>query len=402
MSLPVPVRSRRAGFALATSLLAASLFAAGIPTAIYPLYEKTFGFGPAIVGLIFSAYALGAFAAMTLLAPQAPTVGRRPILIGGMALIVLAAMTFAFARGAVPLAAARVVSGFSTGATASLATGTLLDLEPNRDAHRVASVSVAANYGSLALGISLSGVLVAYATAPLVLPYILMGAAGAAALAGAFWAPETRRPERDGPRFRWLRVSVPREVRGAFGIAVVAIVATFALSGFYGSLAGAFLQKEVGISNPAFDGVAVALPFATLAVTGLAMRRRTDRSAVALGFPVVLVSLGLFVVSVPTASLAFFLTGSGVLGVGLGAIFWGSLTLLARVAPEDRADQVLAGFYVAGYLALALPTVGMGFAFEVVGIPISGTLFAVALAGLVVGALAATLRTPTPPDRPSG
>ena len=113
------------------------------------------------------------------LAPQAEQIGRKKLLLLGMGFTALGAVVFAVAPSVLALGAARFVTGLAVGATTSVATATMTDLEPNRDQHHVARVAVAANFGGFAFGVALSGLLVQLAPFPTELVYVLPVAASA-------------------------------------------------------------------------------------------------------------------------------------------------------------------------------------------------------------------------------
>jgi MFS family permease len=396
------IRSRSAGFAWAAYVLGLSAFGAGLPTPLYPLYEKLFGFGSAVLGVVFALYTAGVFVTMFLLAPRAESIGRNPVLLVGALLSGVAAVVFMLSTGALDLGVARVVSGLSVGAITSTATAVLTALEPEHNVHRAAAVSVAANFGGMASGILTGSALVQFAPHPTVLPYaVLIGAAAVAAAVVPF-LPETEPGEGAESKLTVRRISIPRDIRRPFAIATAAFVVCYTISGFFASLASSLLRDRLNVSALGLDGAFVAVLFAAAAVTAVVVQRWEDRRALEVGFGTGLVALGILVVAVPTAWLAALLTGAALLGVAVGLAFFGCVTLVDRIAPEERRDELLAGFYVGGYLALALPTVGMGVAIQLVGLVPAAVGWGLALAVFVAGALVATLRTPTPPDRTSG
>jgi MFS family permease len=333
---------------------------------------------------------------MILFTPQSPVVGRRPLLVVGAGIALLGCWVFLGAHGPTDLAIGRVISGLSTGAVVSTATGTMLEGPSRRHPRVVSAIAVSTNYACFGAAILVGGALAAASPAPLRWPYVAAAIASGVAVILAGLVQETEEVLAGPRRFQRFQVKVPREIRPAFWVSVLAIIVTYALSGFFGSLAGSFYQKLAGVESPAWTGAGLALMFALVAVAAIALHRRSDREALRIGFPIVLVSLGLFVSAVQLRDVAVFVAGTGLLGFGLGAIFWGSLALLNRISPEKETNHVLAGYYTAGYLALSLPTVGLGVAFASIGIPLSATAFALILGVLVAAAWLATVRTPLP------
>ncbi|HXW67554.1 MAG TPA: MFS transporter [Thermoplasmata archaeon] len=383
---------RRVAFALAVTA-----FGAGAPTPVYALYESRFGFGSGVLGLVFGAYTLGVVATMLLVAPTSDRVGRRPVLFLGMVLSALSGLLFAFAGGVLALAAARIVSGLCVGATTSTATAAMASLIPDGDQHHVARVAVAANFGGVASGVAVSGLLVAYAPDPTRLIFVLLIALSALGAVAIATVPETVHAPSPRGIFHARRPRVPAALARSFGIAAIGLATCYAIYGFFAALAPTFLRTELGVGGPATIGLVVATMFALAALAQLALAEVRDRRALLLGFPLLLVALALFAAALLVASLPLLLAAAALLGTGVGCAYMGSVTLIDRVSPEAGRGEILSMFYLVGYLALAVPTVGVAFASEAVGLGAAEAAFGAVLGAFVAFAYATTIATPTPP-----
>ncbi len=97
--------------------------------------------------------------------------------------------------------------------------------------------------------------------------------------------------------------------------------------------------------------------------------------------------LGLVLVAVavwlPSPSLALFLAGGVAIGAGSGLLFKGALATGAALAPDASRAEALAGLFLAGYVGLAGPVVGLGLLTQVASMRLSLLLFAAALATAV-------------------
>jgi predicted MFS family arabinose efflux permease len=381
----------RGPFRWAAFVLAVTAFGAGAPTPLYAAYQHRFGFGATTLGLIFGAYTLGVFLTLFLLAPQAGRIGRKPLLALGMVLTAVAAALFIVADSPLLLALARIVSGLSVGATTSVATGIMGDVEPDHDEHHVARVAVAANVGGVATGVLLSGALVELAPAPTALIYLVLAGLAAVGLLATAALPRT-----EGSAGTW-RIAVPRSLRGPFWISVGSIVATYALYGLFAAIAPSFLREGLGLTAPAAIGAVVALMFGSAAIVQLATAQTRDRRALLWGLPTMLVGLAILGVALRVDLLPVFLLATLVIGGSVGLVFMGGTTLIDRVAPKDQRFEILAGYYVAGYLAVAVPTLGVAFASDHIGLSSAGILFVVCVGAAVAAVFGGTYRTPTPP-----
>jgi MFS family permease len=183
---------------------------------------------------------------------------------------------------------------------------------------------------------------------------------------------------------------VPRQARRRyFGAALGAAIA-FAAFGMFSSLAPSFLAGTLHHTSAALAGATAFAVFAAGAVAQMFVAGRSSNDAVLGGSGAMLAGLALLVVAVwlPTPSLALFLAGGVVVGAGAGILFKGAVATVAAIAlPEQRAEA-LAGMFLAGYVGLALPVVGLGVLTQELATRDSLLIFAVALAA------AATLAAP--------
>jgi MFS family permease len=393
----VLVRGPRGAFRWTAYALAVTSFAAAIPSPLYPLYEHQFQFSAGVLGLIFAAYTPGVLLMLFFVAPRAEQHGRKTFLYLGMMLTALGALVFALAPGVGWLALGRFISGLAVGATTSVATAAMSDLEPNHDAHHVARVSVAANFGGFAVGALLSGLVVQYGPLPTHLVYLLPVLASGFGLLAVSVTPETATDLGAKRPFRIQRLTVPAAVRRPFWVATGGIAACYSIYGFFGSLVPSYVRTVLVTPNSFAVGAIVSLMFGMAAVMQLNTSQIRDRRALLLGFPLMIAALISLVLIFPLASWTLLVPVTLLLGVAVGLTFMGSVTLIDRVTPGAQRGETLAGFYSAGYLALAVPTIGIAEASEYIGLAKAGTLFGGILAAAVLILYVAIYRTPTPP-----
>jgi MFS family permease len=395
----------RGAFRWVAFVLAVTSFAAAIPSPIYPVYEQNFHFSAGVLGLVFAAYTPGVLLMLFLVAPQAERTGRKRMLNTGMVLTAVGALVFALAPGVGWLALGRFISGLAVGATTSVATAAMSDLEPNHDSHHVARVAVAANFGGFAIGVALSGVVVQYGPLPTHLVYLLPVLAAAMGLVAVSVTPETAPEFESHAPYRIQGISVPPDVQRPFWVAAGGIAACYSIYGFFAALVPSYVRDVLRYPHAVGVGAVVALMFGSAAVMQLATSQIRDRRALLLGFPLMIASLIALVLILRSASWALLVPVTAGLGLAVGLTFMGSATLVDRVASERTRGETLAGFYAAGYLALAVPTIGIAEVSEHVGLAYAGIVLGVIVAGAVAVMYGVIYRTPTPPGgggRPSG
>jgi MFS family permease len=93
-------------------------------------------------------------------------------------------------------------------------------------------------------------------------------------------------------------------------------------------------------------------------------------------------------------SLSLFLVGGAVTGVGAGLLFKATLSTVVELAPAENRAEALAGFFLASYIGLSLPVIGLGVAAALM--PMRDALLGFATLAVVgnLAAAAAALRAP--------
>src|SRR5437588_5869735 len=118
-----------------------------LPTPLYPIYQRQFGFSELLITVIFATYAASVIGGLFLFGRLSDDVGRRPLLFPGLALSALSAVAFLLAGGVLPMLAGRVLSGLSAAIFTGTATAAMVDLAPPKDRLRATTLAVAANLG---------------------------------------------------------------------------------------------------------------------------------------------------------------------------------------------------------------------------------------------------------------
>jgi hypothetical protein len=313
-------------------------------------------------------------------------IGRRPPLMAGIVVGAAACVLFLVADGVGLLFAARALQGMAVGVALNTLGAMLMDLRPKSSLAPLLS-SVSPNVG-LATGALLTAILVQYGPAPTDLVWwLLLGASVAAfVLVAAMSESGTRRPG----ALASLRphVSVPRPARGAFTRAVPALVAVWALGGFYLSL-GPNLAAQLSRSHNLLWGGAVAFLLTGVgAVAALAVRNVRPAAMMLGGCLALMIGAGISVAAIETGSAAVLLLSTGLAGLGFGPAFLGAYrTVVALAAPADRAGLIAAIFSVS-YLSMGLPALIAGIVATQVGLHSTALVYSAAVTGLAAAAVA--------------
>ncbi|WP_344919482.1 MFS transporter [Streptosporangium oxazolinicum] len=385
-----PARRARLGTGAASVLLALTLTtfmaAASAPTPLYAVYQGYWGFSSSVLTAIFAVYAVSLLMALLTVGSLSDHVGRRPVILGAIALETVAMAIFASADGVPALVVARVLQGFATGAASGALGAGLLDADRTRGP-LINSVAPALGLAAGGLGSSL---FVQYLPAPtrtvfvvLIVAFVLQGVA-------ILLLPESAGRRAGALASLRPHVSVPAGARRVLLMVTPITVAGWALGGFYLSLGPSLARGVTGSTSILVGGLLVfALTFSgTVAI--LAMRAvpalRTMRVAS------VLLALGVIVtlLGVNTGSGVLFFTGTVVAGLGFGTGFQGAArTLLPAAAPHERAG-LMAAFYIVSYLAMSIPATAAGIAAGHLSLTELTTYYGIVLVVLALAALAGT------------
>lgn len=385
-------RAHARGFRAVAFAFSAAMAFTTVPTPLWSLYQARDGFSSFTVTLVFSAYAVGVAGSLFFAGHLSDWHGRRRLLLPALALNVLAAVLFLLWPDLPGLVLARLLSGIGVGAVTATATAWLAELDatarPGTPPRRAAVTATVANLGGLALGSTLSGLLAQWVAQPLVVPFAVSLATLLAAVALVRVTPETRAAAVPRPRYRAQRIAVPASARGRYAAAAVAALIAMAALGLFSALTGSFLAGSFHARSHALAGAVAGGVLGAAVLAQVVTAAWEPRRVVAAGVAATPAGLALLVLAVwlPQPSLALFLIGGVVTGAAAGLLFKGAIVTAAALATDDSRAEALAGIYLAGYVGLAGPVVGLGLLTRELSARAALLIFAAALAAAVAAA----------------
>nr|WP_315435280.1 MFS transporter [uncultured Pseudomonas sp.] len=375
---------------LAITLLS-FLAASTAPTPLYHLYQDQLHFSAAMLTLIFAVYAFSLLAALLTVGSLSDHLGRKPVIFSAVLLNALAMLLFIYADSVSWLISARVLQGFATGMATAVLSATLLDT----DRQQGPLINSVAPLLGMALGGLGCGLLAEFAPAPLQLTYWLLLALFVLQGVYVWRLPES--VSRQGGALASLRptLHVPVQARSTLWRVLPLNTATWALGGFYASLAPSLVRTATGSTSNLIGGATVAALTVTGALMIFMMRNRPAAQALRLGASLLPIGLVLILLGVHGASLSLFFFGTLVAGCGFGSGFLGAVRSLVSLAlPHERAGWMSA-YYVLSYLAFCLPALLAGHLARSFGLLATTDGYGVVLIVLAVAALLLSLRPQT-------
>jgi MFS family permease len=389
-----PPRRHGAGFwAVGLAFLTVLAFST-VPTPLYSIYQERDGFSTFLITVIFAAYAVGVILALFFAGHVSDWLGRRRALVPALITSIVSAIVFLVWRDLPGLLLGRVLSGLSVGIITATATAYLTELHlaqrPGSSPKRAQVMATTANLGGLGLGPLVAGVLAETVAAPLAVPYAIFGVLLVGAVIAVALAPETvTRPEHR-PAYRPQRIAVPAAQRARFFGAASGAFVSFAAFGLFTSLAPSFLAGTLGHDSHALAGVPAFTAFAAAIAAQLAAGAWDVRRLLATGMAALSAGIALVTTATWIPSLALFLIGGVIAGAGAGLLFKGGIVAVSGLAAPERRAETLAGFFLAGYIGLSVPVLGLGILGQFVAPKVALLVFALLLfAG--IGAAARSL-----------
>jgi MFS family permease len=385
--------SLRTSFWLVVAAQTVMVAASNFPTPLFPLYERQYGFSSGVVTLLFGSYVLALIPSMLTLGRLADRVGRRPVLVAGIAVSAVSSLAFASARSVGWLFAGEVIYGLAGGMVMSCASVAIRELHPRQDVKRAALVATLAFATGLTAGPLLSGLLASVTPWPTVAPYALDIALAVVLAAALLRIPETR-PARPVTSVRAPALHVPAAIRPAFVATALAGATAWMATGWVFGLSPSFLHAElsVHITDPVVSGLFAALMVASNGVAQLTFRRAGSLGSRRTALAVMVAGMALITASAGVGSLALALLGAVVAGAGAGVVQMGTMATMLRIAPVNARGGVMSAFFTVCYLAMSVPVVVAGLTADRFGLAVVTWWYLGALAVLVAAAMVASLR----------
>ena len=400
-----PAFPRRARPAVGVICVAYALFVAmlgtTLPTPLYPIYQQRLGFGSLLTTIVFSVYAGGVIIALLLFGCASDLLGRRPVLLAGLAVSGLSAGGYLAVGGLPVLLVARLLSGLAAGLVTATATVALVEMVSPRRQTAAALLAAAVNMFGLGCGPLLAGLLAEFASHPLRLPFLVDLVLVAAAMAGVLLAPETVHARRTAwPRPR--RPSVAAPARAVFVPVAIAVFAAFAVFGLLGAIEPGILATVLHLPDRALAGGIVFAMFAASAVAQVGLARVPPRLALPIGCVVLIAGLAAIAGALLEGSLALLFGGTIVVGVGQSLSFRAGVAAITAISPAPQRAGTVSSLFVVAYAGVAIPVVLVGAAVAPLGLRNAAIAFTGAVAVLSAAALVTVLRLEHPQGRQVG
>ncbi|MFT3661694.1 MAG: MFS transporter [Gordonia sp. (in: high G+C Gram-positive bacteria)] len=366
----------------AVALLLLATVACYVPTTLYPAYQDLFGFDDLVLMVIYAAMSICAAPALLLFGQAADALGRRLVILSGIALVALGTACFLVATGPAWLIAGRIVQGIALAAVTAGGTALIIERTPPERRARASFVVTAAFVGGSVAGNLVSGLVAEYIPRPRHTAFVLL-----LALLTVLWFRARRirpTPAMGLREWRPVRPEVPREIRTRFALAVASASTAWLAVTLFLSVIPALLARSAGVTGAAVIGLVLAAMLACSLVTQPFVLRVSTERLQRVGLPLLAVALIGLAIDRGESS-AITLACAVVAGLGHGVAYGGATASIDEVTTERNRGSVNAAFYLFAYLATGTPAVLVGLLST--RIPLDAALATIAWCGVAAAVL---------------
>ena len=394
---------RRASFNVAAAVVAHTLWTSAAPALTWPLYAARWHLTTTATTGMFAVYPVAVVLTLLLFGNLSDRVGRRAVILAGVASSLVGVGLFAAAPGVAWLHAGRAFMGVGVGLSASPGTAALVEFSAPGQQARANVVATAATAFGMGMALLAGGALIQYAPWPLRLNFIVLFGVLAAVFAFAWFLPRPTAAERaNAAAWRPGSLAVPRAIARVFATATAAVTAGYVLGALMLSLGGQIARDLIGSGNALVNGAVLALFAAATGATAVFARRLPGARAVQWGGLVAAAALALLLLAAAERALLPFLLASTLSGAGYSLLFLGGLTLVNAHAPPAHRAGTLSTIYLVGYLAMGATALSLGVVATHLGLRLALEIGASGIAAVALAAAASALPDALPGRQVAG
>lgn len=349
-------RRRIGGLLLLMSITISFLAGSVAPTPLYQRYSLEWHGTALTTTEAFGVYALAVLGGLLVLGELSNHLGRRPILLGALALQGIALVLFATAGSYEPLFLGRILQGIAAGAALGTIGAAMIELHRE---HGTTASSAAPGLGT-GIGALVSGLAAAYLPWPTHLIYLALIGVFILQAVGVMRLIEAN-PTRPGA-VTSLRptIAVPGSARRAFAAAAPALLAFWALAGFYGSLGPALVRSLAPGSSVALGSITLFVMAVTASVAAYLQRRREARLQLLIGVAGLVVGSVGAIAAIEGGSIWGLLAATLFSGYGFGLGLQGSIQSVVPLSHAQERAGLLSAVYLVSYAGFGAPAVIAG------------------------------------------
>ena len=387
-----------AWFVAMSAAFAAFFIAAGAPTPLLPIYEANWHFPASMVTVAFGVYAIALLLTLLVIGSLSDHIGRRPLLIGALALELASMLVFLVSPSISWIIAARIIQGVATAAATSSFSAAILELAPDKRKHLAGVITGLAPAAGIGVGALFSGVIAQFSSSAAATVWIILAAVMLIALVFAIFTPETATRKPGAIASLRPRVSVPPAARSVFAVTLPSLIAAWLVSALFLGLMPTILHLKFGIDGPVVSGLAAFAEQGTGGAVAVALSKMKPQRLVFAGGIAIAAGIVLFIASITATSLPLLWIGAIVGGAGLGGAFTGTIRSLVPLVEAQERAGLFSAIYLVSYITFGVPVIVAGLFLSTIGV----TAIALGFGAVTVAAAAAGVVTQLATARRTG
>jgi MFS family permease len=166
------------------------------------------------------------------------------------------------------------------------------------------------------------------------------------------------------------------------------------------SLGPSLTATVLGAESHVVGALPIFIMAGVSAVASIRLRDAHARATARGGLAGLIAGVGVALIALADDSIALFLVGAAIAGLGFGPAFAGAFRALSNRAPADQRAALVSSILAVSYLAFSLPAIAAGAAATALGLRETTYIYGIALIGLAALALALSGQLEDPQSEP--
>lgn len=356
---PAPVRQMW----VAGAVLAVLSAAANMAGPLYPAYQQMWAMSDLTMTALYATFAVVAVPSLLLFGPAADALGRKPVLVIGLACALGGTVLFAVDGGVPVLFLGRVLLGMGLGMGTGAGVAMMVEASPPLRPTLGSTSATLVFVGGSGFGPLMAGAAAQYLPAPTTVPFVVMSVLVVLALASVCTLDGPLLPARQ--RWRPTRPAVPVSMRHSFVIAGITGFLGWTVAGVFLALLPSVTESVMATPNRAVSGAVVGAVLLCSALSQPVAPRLEPRAAQTIGLTALAVGMTLLVSSyLPLfdggRALVLVAVAAVISGCGHGISYWGASREVDTLTPHRSRAGVTAALYLSFYAGAGFPAVAAG------------------------------------------
>jgi MFS family permease len=391
------VLGRRASLAVSAGVAGHTLWTSAAPALTYRLYAQEWHLTYTATTAMFSVYPIAVVAILVGFGGISDQIGRRAAMLLGLGASLVGTVLFAIAPDVWWVFAGRAFMGVGVGLSVGPSSAAILEFSSDQSEKRAASLTMTAQAGGFAAALLVGGALTEYGPWPTRLCFWVL-AVLLAALTIAMWFLPRRMSGVVGGGWKPRTPFVPKDMRGAFVTASVAMMVAYTFGVLVLSLGGQVEHDLIGSSNALLSGAVMALFPMVLGPVGIVAKTLSSRTALSIGSIASVLAMGLLALAVARRDLLIYFVATAIAGAAYSLLFVGGLGLINTAGSPHHRGAVFSALYLVGYLSMGVLALVLGVVATTWGLGLAVNLgaAAIALTGIATLIRAITLKDQSP------